>query len=285
MRRLPRANFEKESLIMKKTILQKVAGFTLVELLVVISIIALLLSILMPALSKARRSAQKTACMANMKQIGIAINIYTSTNRDIMPMIVERWWGGGFVPGLENGGDGWNWAGELLKAANIPMNMFRCPGDHRKYKVSESSFYVSSPNYFSYGGVFIGYAQTANTKLRVPWSCPTDSSNFPARNCGPLNSSRIRSPSQMMMVFDSVMATFSGGMDVKTQLWIWSGDMTVPRNLQQFNEGPFRHNNIKSPYSKQGRPFGRGPNCLFADGHVEGSIVFDNIKPENVGTK
>ncbi|MEN6385032.1 MAG: type II secretion system protein [Phycisphaerales bacterium] len=64
-------------------------GFTLVELLVVISIIALLLSILMPALSKARESAKVVCCAASSRQIGLLISQYRAQNDDFVPVMLN----------------------------------------------------------------------------------------------------------------------------------------------------------------------------------------------------
>jgi prepilin-type N-terminal cleavage/methylation domain-containing protein/prepilin-type processing-associated H-X9-DG protein len=67
-----------------KRVIRK-AGFTLVELLVVIGIIALLISILLPSLNRARETANRVKCANNLKQLGLAIALYTNENHGSYP--------------------------------------------------------------------------------------------------------------------------------------------------------------------------------------------------------
>ena len=65
--------------------MRKRVAFTLVELLVVIGIIAVLIGILLPALSKARRAAQTVQCAAQMRQLALAAVMYANANHDYFP--------------------------------------------------------------------------------------------------------------------------------------------------------------------------------------------------------
>ena len=63
-------------------------GFTLIELLVVISIIAVLMAVMMPALGKAREQAKLVVCKSNVKQQGVAVCLYMQDNQQVFPTAV-----------------------------------------------------------------------------------------------------------------------------------------------------------------------------------------------------
>ncbi|MEO0587612.1 MAG: prepilin-type N-terminal cleavage/methylation domain-containing protein [Planctomycetota bacterium] len=71
-------------------------GFSLIELLVVISIIALLIGILLPTLASARASAKVTACLSNQRQLGVGVFAYAADFADSMPLSPDRPNYGGF---------------------------------------------------------------------------------------------------------------------------------------------------------------------------------------------
>jgi len=110
-------------------------AFTLVELLVVIGIIAVLISVLLPALSRARTSAQTVACKSNLRQLVLATTMFANDH-------------GGYLPKAENNGSPrmqgwsvrlgsrwefsdnvWSWQFAILKYVNRNKAVFQCPTD------------------------------------------------------------------------------------------------------------------------------------------------------------
>jgi len=112
-------------------------GFTLVELLVVIGIIAVLIGILLPALSRARENANQVACTANLRTMGQAIFIYVGDNNGTLPIgnvlkgqiITAGYWSNTYT------GDSTDWtvllSTELYKDAPNPYNgVYLSPNPH-----------------------------------------------------------------------------------------------------------------------------------------------------------
>ena len=76
---------EEMKLMMRRNSFPSQNAFTLVELLVVIAIIALLMGVLLPALTAARRQAQATVCKSNLRQIGFALSSYAEAWNFFIP--------------------------------------------------------------------------------------------------------------------------------------------------------------------------------------------------------
>ena len=96
-------------------------GFTLVELLVVIGIILLLAGLVFPAGGKARRMALATSCLSNLRQLGLALQMYVNDHNGIMPILQNRSSTNDPVSAIDT----------VLLPFNSGKGVFRCPSDQQ----------------------------------------------------------------------------------------------------------------------------------------------------------
>lgn len=118
-------------------------AFTLIELLVVLAVIGILAGLLLPAVTRATESGRSTACLSNLRQIGIALQLYVDDNHNRLPVMRDRRFESA-LEGLTNAVPPTN-SEASIDAVLMPhlgaTNVLRCPSDRKGFFVLTRSSY------------------------------------------------------------------------------------------------------------------------------------------------
>lgn len=235
------------------------AGFTLVELLVVIGIIALLVAILLPSLNRARESAQRVACLSNMRQLGLSMVMYTTDNKGKFPFA-----------GVENNPADWAYwepnrdknQSPLVKYQGGRFNekLYQCPSDimqsHRK--LGNGGIYP-----FSYTINWnIGYYSGRMGNVKPP----------PVGQYPPVIG-RVQNSSKKIMFIDESWETVDDGCWAPERWFVDQQNMLAIRHDKRAEVARESGGNVNKTLLA-----GRG-NVIFVDGHADFIARKDALDP------
>ncbi|HXI72035.1 MAG TPA: prepilin-type N-terminal cleavage/methylation domain-containing protein [Verrucomicrobiae bacterium] len=221
-------------------------AFTLIELLVVIAIIGILAALLLPVLAKAKDKAHQTTCFNNLRQLGIAFQLYWGDFSDHFP-----------APGSKNiygpKPEDWIWwqyGREVNNSAiakfvgNFNPTLFTCPADRTALSFQTQGNVVGDPYRYSYS--LTSYDLTNNVNPGMSTIIDWDGNVFPFK------AASIRNPSAKIMLVEESSKTIDDSRWVPNANWISSrhggkGDITfadghVERETPQFGKDPINSN-------------------------------------------
>jgi len=236
---------------MKQTIRRN--GFTLIEMLTVIGIIAVLSGIIIPVTARARAKGRQTACLSNLKQISAAVLMYAGDYSNRLPDTDPLFWS---TCSPNASGRSRSWQGAIKTfAKDATDSLFVCPSARKL--VPDGSNAATDMTGYAYNGAYWKGSR------KPPTACFASSRVCaPADNCtgldGYLKLQKIESPVDTIMAVDSPPSgSYQAGDED-------ASDCGVPANAGA-NAPSTLDANAKRPEPRHGS----GVNVLFTDGHVK----------------
>lgn len=210
-------------------------GFTLVELLVVMTIIAILAALLLPGLGGAKENARRTTCLNNLKQINVAVTLYAGDNHELLPAAAN-------TTDAKRGSNSFQIYYKPLvmtyvgrRGAPSPQDMvFDCPDDTFYYGEDDYTYYSGS--YFSAINLYTSYGFNGQGGASTPPYTIPDETNIPGLFGWKLTA--IREPGKSLLVTEAAA------------VWPWS--------WHEFHSVPSSQRGIDNSKNE----------VSFADGHV-----------------
>jgi prepilin-type N-terminal cleavage/methylation domain-containing protein/prepilin-type processing-associated H-X9-DG protein len=232
-------------------------GFTLVELLVVVGIIAVLIALLLPSLNRAREHARRTVCLSNLRQLAQAVMMYNNENNGRFPaqgsgQHDDDWIFWENEPGFARNPD----EGALVRylGGHFIAEAYQCPSDvidnHRKTFDSNAAH--------SWGTPLISY--TVNNYIcyrRDNGIAPPPTPDRRER----MTVTQVKRPWQKILFVDESSETIDDG------CWNWDSYFSDSKNMLS-NRHDKRNEKAQAGFSSSIRYGGRG-NVVFVDGHAD----------------